>query len=560
MEQKGWWRQALRTGRHTVILRTERLLETRKGFLPAADNSASQSYYLGDPWKYYLRYRFLYQRRISVGITAEKDPGEEFFKGSQKSFDFYSAHLTLRDLGIIKTFAMGDYSLSYGQGLLLWTGLAFGKTPEVMMIKKNPAGIQPYTSVNESAFKRGMAVSLGKGPFTADVFFSSLKKDGTLADTVTQPETFTSFFVSGFHRSLNELKKKHAIAEQFLGGHLQYSIRRFTLGATMVHTAFDKSLMPEPLPYNRFYFRGKELTVAGADYRMLWGNISFFGEFARSDNGALAYLNGMIMAPDAKVSLALLNRHFPWNYHCFTANPFREGSQTMNESGTYFGLMIKPERRVILSAYYDMFTFPWLRYQVHSPSEGYEYMLQIRFVPEKKISMYGRYRFQSKPYNASGNVTPVDVPVEVLQKNYRYDLVAKVSRAFTLHSRMEYIRYSKADEEPENGFLILQDIIYKPAGGPVSFSLRYAHFDTRSYDSRIYAYENDILYVYSIPAHYYRGSRYYLTLRIRINKNLDMWARYASWLYTNRKTIGTGQDEIEGNRKSDIKLQIRFQF
>lgn len=558
--EKDWLKKAFRNGRHTLILRTQRTIETQSGYLPISEGSTFRSFYLGDPWKHYARYRFTYQRKISFGITAEKDQGEEFFKGTQSSFDFYSAHFTIRDIGFIRSMTIGDFQLAYGQGLVAWTGLAFGKTPEAISIKKNPYGILPYTSVNEAFFKRGAAISLGKGPLTLDVFYSSKKFDGTLSDTLNNEETFSSFFESGYHRSPNELDKKNSIREKFFGGHLRFTKNRFGIGITATHTEFDKTLNPSSSLYNQFYFRGSKLTNLGADYQYLWRNVSLFGEVARSDNGAVAYLNGAMFALDPKVSFSVLNRNYPRNYHSLTSNPLRESSNAINEKGTYFGMMIKPERRFTLTAYYDVFSFPWLRYTVHSPTEGYEYLVQMMFTPNRRLNMYVRYRMQSKPENASGDVTPVDVPIEVNQRNYRYDVVAKVSRAFTLHSRIELVRFHKADADPENGFVILQDVTFKPLSAPVSFSLRYALFDTKSYNSRIYAYENDVLYSYSIPSYYYKGQRYYLTLRYKVKKGIDFWARYSASVYTNRNAVGSGQDEIEGNMKSEIKMQVRFEF
>ena len=38
-----------------------------------------------NPDKYYTRFRYSYRTNISIGLTAEKDPGEQFFKGAQKT-------------------------------------------------------------------------------------------------------------------------------------------------------------------------------------------------------------------------------------------------------------------------------------------------------------------------------------------------------------------------------------------------------------------------------------------------------------------------------------------
>ena len=61
---------------------------------------------------------------------------------------------------------------------------------------------------------------------------------------------------------------------------------------------------------------------------------------------------------------------------------------------------------------------------------------------------------------------------------------------------MELVNYNKEENPFETGYLIYQDVVYKPKSSPFSFSFRYGLFDTDSYNSRIYAYENDILYVF----------------------------------------------------------------
>ena len=146
-------KEMLANGKSEFLFRTQINIEQRKGFLGGGDpfNSpyrdpdgdplpdvddphvldslrANNKVYLGSPWKAYARYRFKYRRNLDFGITAEKDEGEEFFKGSQKQgFDFYSAHLFLRNIGPIKAVAIGDYQAQFGQGLVFSSGLSFAR-------------------------------------------------------------------------------------------------------------------------------------------------------------------------------------------------------------------------------------------------------------------------------------------------------------------------------------------------------------------------------------------------------------------------------------------------
>ena len=61
---------------------------------------------------------------------------------------------------------------------------------------------------------------------------------------------------------------------------------------------------------------------------------------------------------------------------------------------------------------------------------------------------------------------------------------------------------------------------------PVSFWLRYAVFRTDDYDSRIYTWENDLLYTFSIPALYGSGSRFYIMAAWKITGRAELRFKY----------------------------------
>ena len=90
--------------------------------------------------------------------------------------------------------------------------------------------------------------------------------------------------------------------------------------------------------------------------------------------------------------------------------------------------------------------------------------------------------------------------------------------------------------------------------------MRLQYFETDGYNSRIYAYESDVLYSYSIPAFFDKGFRYYLNLNYDLTKKLSCWVRFAQTIYRNRNTVGSGLDEIQGNRKSEMRFQVRWIF
>lgn len=554
----------VKSGQHQFILRMEQTVENKKGFLPAdsLSNLNPNARYLGSRQKVYARYRFTYGRYLSWGITGEKDAGEEFFNGTQKKgFDFYSAHFFIRNMGPVKALAIGDYKLSYGQGLTLWSGLAFGKGSDVTNVKRNASGIAPYSSVNEGGNFRGAAVSLGISNFTFDIFYSNVKLDANVADTNEYGESIlvSSVSTSGYHRTPSELFDKHSLKVIMIGGHLSFDRRNLKIGVTALQNHLSTEFIRTAELYNQFDFTGIDFQNIAVDYSYVFQNINFFGEISRNKNGAFAYTNGILMSLDPKVSLVLLHRNFARAYYTFVANPFRE-SDFANERGLYTGITIKPIRTVSLNAYYDFFAFPWLRYQVDAPSHGYEYLVQFTYTPSKKVELYLRIKESQKQQNVYGNFTALDYLVEAKQINYRFNASYKTSTSFSFKSRLEWVKYKIEDNSPDEGYMISQDVNYNPMGFPLSFNFRYALFDTKSYDSRIYTYENDIPGTFTIPAYFYKGQRVYLMLNYHVRKGIDIWARVGQTVYSNIDVISSGLDEIDGSKKTDVKLQVRVEF
>jgi hypothetical protein len=39
-----------------------------------------------------------------------------------------------------------------------------------------------------------------------------------------------------------------------------------------------------------------------------------------------------------------------------------------------------------------------------------------------------------------------------------------------------------------------------------------------------------------------------------------LWVRYGSFIYSNRNSLSSGSEEISGNRKQDITVQLRMSF
>ncbi len=558
------FKEAIQQGNFEWYARYQRTPEQKSGYAAVSDSvqANSNSYYLGNEDRYYTRLRYTYRTNISIGFTAEKDPGEQFFRGTQKNgFDFYSGHAFYKGGKYIRAVAAGDYLIQIGQGLNTWSGYAFGKTADIFASKKTANLLRPYTSVDENRFFRGGAAVLGYGAFSLLNFYSQKRIDGAgISDSLADDlEFITTIDLSGLHRTNSEFSKKNQLSERVFGSYLQFNIPRFNAGLAYVNQSYSAPLQRDSVPYNQYAFRGTQTSAISGDYNWVYKNLNFFGEVSYSTHSkAVAQLHGVMMVLDPRVSFSVIYRNYSKSYYSFYNNAFSEGSNTQNEKGLFAGWKVKLSSAWTMNAYADIFTFPWMKYLVDAPSKGYEFLFQPIYKPNKELEIYGRFRQQVRQKNSRDNDGTITSIEDVVQRNYRLNLSYKVTEAITLKSRLEYITINRASNKPEEGWMISQDIVIRPKSSPVDFSLRYALFDTDSYDTRIYTYENNALYVFSSPSYYYQGSRAYILVRYSFLKVCDLWIRYGTFLYSNRTSLSSGAEEIKGNRKSDITLQLRI--
>ncbi len=557
-------KEALQQGKFESYFRYQTILEEKSAYSEVPDSvlQTSNSYYQGNPDRYYSRLRFSYRTNLSVGVTMEKDPGEEFAgKAQPYGFDFFSVHAFYKGGKYVKSVALGDYQIQIGQGLNLWSGYAFGKTADASNIKRNANSLKPYTSVDETRFLRGAATELGYKDFSLVLFGSRKSVDATiLADSLLEEQEFVSSInLSGLHRTNSEIARKNSFEETIAGANLKYQKRNFSLGIASVYQGYDKVFSKTVAPYNQFDFRGKNFMSHSLDYSFVVRNFSFFGESSiASHSNKMANLHGVLIALDPRISLSVLYRDYNRAYQTIYNNGFSEGSNTQNERGLYFGASIKLSPAWTLQTYADYFSFPWMRYLVDAPSNGSEVLFQPVYRPNKKMELYFRFRQQVKSRNSRFQDATVTAIEPITQRNYRINFSYNVTESVTLKSRAEWTTLNRASSPNEMGFVLYQDVLIRPKKWPVDFAMRYAFFDTDSYDSRLYAFESNALYVFSVPAYFYKGTRAYLLVRYSFLRKFDLWARYAVNLYTNQDALGSGAEQISGNRKSELTLQLRM--
>lgn len=550
----------LKNGQHSLLVRETRVLEKSRGYL--LDSSVANNYYPGSPDKILIRYKYKFGNLLQYGFTAEKDAGEQFFKGAQKNgFDFYSAHFFVRNLGMIKSLAIGDFAVNMGQGLTQWESLAFNKGADLINVKRQSDVLRPYNSAGEIEFNRGIGITLQKNNWEITGFGSYRKQDANFnVDTVDYLDYVSTLQTSGFHRTNSEIAGKGSQGQLSFGGNISFSTEKFHVGANAVHYNFEHNITKADYLYNKYAISGKTMGNYSIDYSYTYKNLHFFGEAATDEDLDKAFVNGLLINTDSKVAMSFLYRNISRGYQSLYSNAFTENTYPTNESGFYSGITITPNSVLRLDAYADFFHFPWLKYRTDAPTSGNDYMVQLTYKPNRQVEIYTRFRNENKPINYNPDGLALNPVVGKPKQGLRTQFSYKLDKGFTLRSRVELAWFDKKGDNPQNGFLTFADVIYKPLLKPFSGNIRVLYFETDGYDSRMYAFENDVLYGYSIPVFFDKGYRYYINANYDFSKKLSVWIRFAQTIYPDKMFIGSGLDVINGNKKSEVKLQLIYSF
>ena len=577
-------RKLARYGNHQIVGRYEQILENQQGYNPISDSAwlaKPNSRYLGNPHRYQLKYTYNYRNKVRAGLVMEKDPGEPFLTDNvsdtikallgdkyRRGFDFVGFHLYAKDLGVVKAAVLGDYQLAWGQGLTMWTGMSFGKSGAGSSVMKQGRGITPKGSASEFSFMRGAAVTLGGGPFRGTVFYSNRWIDANITetDTLNEAEFVSSLQETGSHRTIGELLDRHALQQQVVGGHLNYAVSHFEIGYTLHHTWLSAELQLRPSNYNQYFFQGCQITNQGIDFKYVKGKFAFFGEGAISHNpdsivsssattlDRFAGLVGMTVKPAGYLNFTLMYRDYGKVYQNLFSNAFCEGSRNQGQRGLYFGAEVAPAPYWNLLAYADHFRYTWLTSQVNAPSWGHDYYLRLSHSFNRRTNAYLQIRSKTKMKNSTDGMVFSHYPIFYTKNSVKFNINYSW-RDFAFSNKAEYAHYLNDDGKNSHGFFICQDVAYKPENKPFSLTFRYAIFDTDDYDARVYAYENDVLYSFSVPALYDKGMRVYLLGKWKPVGNLTLYARIGSTIYRDRDEISSGLTLIEGNHKTDLKVE-----
>jgi hypothetical protein len=277
----------------------------------------------------------------------------------------------------------------------------------------------------------------------------------------------------------------------------------------------------------------------------------------------MGVVTGMQSPVGSNTELSLAWRSYAKDFQSILGSGFGESSGLpQNEEGVYLGLRHSLGAKVTLSGYIDQYRFPAPRFGTHQPTSGFDWLglIEVDFNDDLNVYVQVRSETEEEEYEEPD---PMGRLIRKLGTASRSTLRAhmeyRVNSSVRLRTRLEWVRSRQAGEQTESGYLLYQDIRIVPSPA-WKVDARITVFDTDSYATRVYQFENDLLYVMSNKALFEQGQRLYLLVNYEPFSFLEIWSKIGMTLYEDLQTIGSGLNTIRGNRRTDIGVQVRLKF
>jgi len=460
-----------------------------------------------DPMYVQTRYRFDYQRRVIIGGQLRRPPG-----GDAQSLE-YGAYLQLNNIGVMHTLVAGNFQASFGQGLVLAPVFHSGKSAYVAAAGQQRQGLRYYASADGAGLH-------GIG--------------GTLR---WEWDKQTRLDVS----ALYSLKRANdSTWHHMAGANLTVRHKRMEMQVTAIENIWSDSIHPYyNAKYNRHYFRGYRQAVIGASMRYNHGWFDAFCEVAASENrhwGA-GVLAGSRFYPTNGVSMVALYRYYsPW-FDNALGYGFSETSRIGDEHGGYLGVEVTRLQNWRFSGYADVFYFSGPKYGIpKAGTVGYDVLAEAKFSVVRSqysvISTSLRLRARKKG------------EVSTYSTRWQWELT---------HGGWNFRTTADGNYVQSYGVSVAQDIGYAFASVPLNLRIRGQFFDAKKWENRIYLYEHDVLYAFSIPATYGFGGRMYVCLKWQVIKPLALYLRASETIYTRHWAAA----HDKARTRTDVHLLLR---
>jgi len=503
--------------------------------------------YTGSPAKILSKARYS-SGPLTAYLTMDKDRGEPLLLPGMTP-DFVSASLAYRTGTVIDKIIVGDFKVRFGQGLAACNGFSRPPVPTETRLMKGNSDIIPYSSSAESDFFRGAAVSISSPGININAYASLNMIDATTTrDENTGAKYISSFYSSGLHNTTNTLMKRKQVSEKSAGININGMYKNLYCGFSLVHSDFSLPVGPPEHPRDIYDFSGKKNTTLSVDYAYLFKDSYLFGEFSLHNENKTAFIQGISLNPEGRVRFNLLYSRVNRGFNAFHGKA--AGMSTFNRPrrNIISGISCELSRSLSLAAGVTDRKELWYNNTSGGFPRSMLYMLSLSYRPAESLSLSAdiKHRSSDRWVNPLQGVK-TRMPME--KTNLRLSAEILLTEHFKIRTRLEQVAIA---DSRDRGFMCYQSASYSFRRLPLEIRARLAVFQTGSYDSRLFAWEDDLLYNPLVKALYGEGSRSYILVSYKIAGKVNARFKYA---VSRLAASYDGYDTYE-----EFKFQLYFSF
>lgn len=528
-------------GHHQAMFTLKIPFYTRKGDIKE---------FQGDPYKHQMRYVFRYGDYFKMGFTGAKDAGEPFLKQPNSwGYDHYSFFLEVKNLAKLSHIILGNYRIKTGMGLTLNSDFSLGKTMMLSNLTQNSPTFRAHSSTTPYNYFQGIAASIAlSSAFHYTAFTSYRAIDATLTK---QENGISNLLHTGLHRTLKEIERKNNVYQLVIGNNINFLSKGFHAGLTAYYAHFNKPFISKQYKIGQLYKPiGQSFYQLGVDYGYTSGKLTLAGETAIGRSGGVATIHQITWQPHYSLSTQLLHRYYSPFFYSLLGQSFSEGGHIQNENGLYLGIHYTPFANLILNAYCNYAYFPYPKPQAFMPSHAWDFFCSAIYRLQN-FSFLVRYRRKEKQRNYPHKhlIYPQTTDRARLSISYEEDKWNTTS-----NFDVSFYNFNKQSR----GWMFSQTGSYQTNQFRLFGSINYFH--TNDFQSRIYTYERGLLYQFSFPMFYGTGFRYSIGGKINLGTHMMLQGKLGSTCFLDRRQISNGLQQINGNTKTDVELQMRYKF
>ncbi len=537
----------------TAELKVESLSRVR-GTLEKADGYRDdlpdrERVYPGPPWERYQRF-VVRSRRFSAGTQFRGAPGAI---GMTSRPIVEVSHFGLSDLPGFSNVVLGNYKVAYGMGLSMSAGRAPKKGFDATQFRTPKSAISPYSGSSYSIGHTGIGLSFGNAIQTM-IWASNRSYTGTIADSngvrwsVSEP----SF------RTEEEIGRRDNFSVKLIGARGVIHQKGYHLGIAAWTAATTAHIKPTKTPFGYTGLEGRRFGIISSDFRIEFGGGSMQAEVATDNDAGKAAIVAVESTVFDLLEVSSSVRFYGDRFHSPYGAPLSSWSgRPTNEKGWFSSLNYSPNRRARFMVYHDVYASLRPRSTDFMPTSGTDFGVKLeRDFGITQVHSAVRQRSRDEETDATDTFGRIyRKQYSASRTNVKIDMITSLLPRATWVTRAEWVRATTDSSAADNGYLIHQDLSWW-ISSKTRLQARVTIFNSDSHDSRLYTWEPDVGLASALPSYQGEGSRHYVLVTYKPSQSVDLRLKMARTHMPHQYYIGSGNDRIRDNKRTQINSSL----